>query len=745
MSESKGALTTELRIVQGRPTLFVNGRPHHRIFCSTPARYMRNFIDAGFDVFDTHPNTPHGWVGPGEYDYTETDARIESYLDQKPDALLILRFWIGQDQKKHWGTPWWSFQNPDETLRTTADGAALDKPSFASLKWRVAAGEALRRAVEHIEAKYGQNILAYVPGGGPCGEWFHWYAYAEQSNWEKPGAPALEDYSAPMKAAYREYLQEKYGTIGALNRAWDGEYPSFDAVQLPSPEARLGATEGHLRCLPREQGLVDFYEIFNRVVADTLVDWAAQVKRGCGGNKVVMVFYGYQWASHMGLNQPRTGHIDMDAVLNSPDVDYIVAPINYSFRQLDGVMSGQAVVAGPIRRGKQYMHELDGSTFLKACWPCRDHHNPADAAQTGELMRRDLGKALVEDSTVWYMDLMHGMYDDPGLVSELRRALQVGKEHSFSAGANDRQVAVVLNSRDPFYYREGEPLLHSLTCMFKQFELERMGLGYDDLILDDLNALGPEETAQYKLWIFPTAAHLTERELQNVRRHCCRNRNYVLWNYAAGVVGEDGLSLERMKEVTGFDCGYTMAPGEVTVRTVDAPHALLQGLDSPLTYGTRGDLSADDIRYHAALKSYPTSEQGFQVTPRFFIQECDEALGQALDLPGGERPGLGVRDMGEWVSVLSVAPLLRREILRNIAREAGCHVFTDFLGNTYQCENYFGIFCHESGACRVDFPHPSRVTEVYRGEALAEHADSVEFEAEQNKAYLFHYEPATLE
>ena len=85
-------MKTEVRLNHGLPTLFVDDRPHHGLLSSAPAKFMHNVLDAGFDVVDTHPFTPLGWVGPDTYDYTATDARVESYLKQSPDAKLIIRF-----------------------------------------------------------------------------------------------------------------------------------------------------------------------------------------------------------------------------------------------------------------------------------------------------------------------------------------------------------------------------------------------------------------------------------------------------------------------------------------------------------------------------------------------------------------------------------------------------------------------------------------------------------------------------
>ena len=91
-----------------------------------------------------------------------------------------------------------------------------------------------------------------------------------------------------------------------------------------------------------ERPVTDFLEIFNRQTADTLIHFARMTKLGCDHRKVVMAFYGYLWHHQPAPSPSRAGHMHLDRVLSCPDIDYIVSPFHYSFRQVGGVISGQA-------------------------------------------------------------------------------------------------------------------------------------------------------------------------------------------------------------------------------------------------------------------------------------------------------------------------------------------------------------------------------------------------------------------
>lgn len=744
-------MRTSVENTRGRPEYCIDGRPVAPVFCSTPPAFMQNFIDAGFRIFDTHPYVHHGWMGPDHYDYTCTDRYIESYLEQDPNALLILRFWMGyavaeagepnmdlekiKDERRAF---WWSRENPEELARATHSMEGFwpaSPPSFASLKWREESGEAMRRAVVHIEEKYGDHVFAYVPGGGLCGEDFHWLTYCSGENGDN-----LDDYSKPMQRAFQNHLREKYATIEHLNRVWGASLPDFDAVAVPDARSRLQASRGILRDPGREQAVIDWYEIYNRQVADTLLHWARMIKEGCGDNRIVMAFYGYLWMHHSGQSVTRSGHIHLDEVASSPHVDAIVAPFHYSFRQVDGVFSGQTPVASVIRRGTQYVHEIDTSTHNQLCWCGSSQRGPRNVDETLSALRRDVGRQLCEGSTGWIMDLSGGLYDgDPELIRELGRLVTEWTRLGLCPSRNNRQVAVVVDPRETFYFPEAEDFLMPLYPVFKQFELERMGLGYDDLILNDLEALSPEETEQYRLWIFPSSVHMDDRKRALIRRHACRNGNLVLWIYGVGVAASDGPSTQDMEAITGFEVGLTEEPGEVVVEVGPGEHPVLEGIRETLVYGTRGALDPDTIRKNVMHRIYPTSAEGFHVSPRFHISGGGTILGKALDL-NADGGGLALRNMGDWTSVLSVAPLVPGRLLRNLARAAGCHVYTDFPGQSFQCEGVFGLYTHADGTCRIAFPGRGIIRNLWTSEVLCPDGDVLEFETDAYRCHLLSLE-----
>jgi hypothetical protein len=176
-----------------------------------------------------------------------------------------------------------------------------------------------------------------------------------------------------------------------------------------------------------------------------------------------------------------------------------------------------------------------------------------------------------------------------------------------------------------------------------------------------------------------------------------------------------------------------------------------------------------DIKEQTCLKCYPDPDKGFKVSPRFWVEdEAAEVLGVLTensvqstipDMGNGTensvrrtipcmendktvsgKPGLTVKNMGDWTSVFSSAPMVPKEIIRNLASKAGCHVYTDHPGQTFAAKNYFGLYSHKTGKCEVKLPYRSKVTEVFTNELITESADHINMYIEANTTILLHYE-----
>jgi hypothetical protein len=170
--------------------------------------------------------------------------------------------------------------------------------------------------------------------------------------------------------------------------------------------------------------------------------------------------------------------------------------------------------------------------------------------------------------------------------------------------------------------------------------------------------------------------------------------------------------------LTGIQIGENDTAGELHVDIVNTNSPYLRGMKNT-AYGTDVDVQ-DIIRYydHQIYLKDPRDPglrrdlPGFRINPRFYSTDSGATvLGQ---LAGLEKPGLVVKKQDGWTSIYSSAPILPSDLLRGIAREAGCHIYSDANDVVYAGGEYLGIYAPGGGARMIELPQAARVTDLLR-------------------------------
>lgn len=157
--------------------------------------------------------------------------------------------------------PVWVAQDYPDTLMVRANGRRVTHGSRAQ---RCVNSETFRRLAETISAKLAERYGQHPRVIG-------WQLDNEIGHYDN--APC---YCQACEAAFRSYLEDRYGDIDTLNTAWGGDFwsqnhRSFDQIQLPNPEA--------LPYLPNEHALLDFRRFYSRSLALFLENQAALLRR----------------------------------------------------------------------------------------------------------------------------------------------------------------------------------------------------------------------------------------------------------------------------------------------------------------------------------------------------------------------------------------------------------------------------------------------------------------------------------
>jgi hypothetical protein len=710
--------TTYVRPHRGIPALYLDDRRLAPIAAYVGPRYVEPFSQAGIQLY-TFSVRGRWWVGPGQYDFAAIDRYLANYVARLPDGYFMPRIDLSSQ-----GWPWWGEAHPDEmnVLLDIASGEVLDplEPnpeavhylghevglesknlhSFHSLAWREDAGRAVAALVAHCEAQpYADRLWAWQFCDGLFCEWFHWHEYS---------FAGLSDYAPAAQADFRQWLRRVYqNDPDRLSRAW-GRALDFDQVAVPSPQERVQPGRGEFYDPVRDRPTIDYTLCFNEATADSIIAVCEAAKRALPQPKAVCVFYGYQFSD---MPRPQlNAHYALRRLLDSPAVDLIASPHAYNNRGHGGYHSPQSIADAIRRAGKIHLDEIDCKTVWtpdSVTWK-RHISQPHTVRATIEMMKKDAAYSLASATGCWWMDLTdQGWFDAPEAVTPIRRLKAVEERLQTMDRGSFGQVALVVSQRSMAFQAPKAGLHNATLLMFRNWHLSRIGAPFEQLMLDDL---GRSDLPEFKLYIMANTFYLSAEERALLDRAAKRNGATVLWIYAPGYMDDRSASLANMEMLTGFRFGMADVCDELDVTVIEFDHPITHSLPPGTAYGTGVDREA----YMRPPKIEYLPETA--VRPAFYVDDPEaQVLGVARSTG---KTGLAVKDFGDWRSIYSSAPLLPWPLLRDIAREAGVHIYDDRGDMVWANNAFLALYSQSAGSRTVRFPRPVTVEDAYDGGIL---------------------------
>ena len=361
--------TAEVKMYLGKPTLYVNDQPVSPDFYSlthaygarwsweeVPQRNLKNFADAGFRLFQLDLYFEDIWYkGADTLDIGKARRQVKGLLDVCPDAAVVIRV--------HVNAPfWWNEANPEECVKFAngpIDSRSYGPPfnnedgdtdrslraSLASLKWRKESGDKLAEFCKRMaETPEGKSVIGIHVSGGVYGEWHNW-GFIDN---DPDSSPAMTSY-------FKTWLQHKYLTTKALQKAWNSNRFSLENASIPDTAERNFTNDGIFRNPEKEQRVIDYYTAQHEVVAEDIEYFTSLVKKNWPRPLIVGVFYGY---FHMTFcRQAAGGHLFIERILNCPTVDYLSAPQSYwgATQLAGGSGNSRGVIESAILHGKLWL------------------------------------------------------------------------------------------------------------------------------------------------------------------------------------------------------------------------------------------------------------------------------------------------------------------------------------------------------------------------------------------------------
>ncbi len=178
-----------------------------------------------------------------------------------------------------------------------------------------------------------------------------------------------------------------------------------------------------------------------------------------------------------------------------------------------------------------------------------------------------------------------------------------------------------------------------------------------------------------------------------------------------------------MEELTGIRLAMGEQPWGPLMHVTDFTHPLTRGLPQDLAWGTNSKLA-----------------------PIFYVADPQaRILGEVVFSQGDCKPGLAVKEFGDWTSVYCSAPNLPAPLLRNLARLAGAHLFSEAGDLLYATPQLLAVHTVAGGPRSFRLNRPvEAVCDLFTDRLLAENVSEFKVELAPFSSVLYYTGEAAL-
>lgn len=638
-----------------------------------------------------------GWNGPGEYDFSDMDARICNVLDvydrntppsgQKaaivvriqaavfsPDWYVLGNLVDGEYTNKVHFRNFWGSSEPDEIppgSRFVMRNPRYQEPYAVSPGdrfWDTHALDCLKAIVAHAKSQnYHDRIFGYLPCALSTNEWFL----------HSDSPDSCCDLSAPMQHAFFEYLREK----------------GIDCSYQPVPTPRETYRKEELVLDPEnsaDRRVEEFSLFLNRRVAEIIGNFARTIKE-CyrEKNKLVGFFYGYDIELSPVYNLSQSGHIALQRLLECPDIDFLCSPLQYRYRQDIRPFTFSQVhgsLADSMRLyGKMMFAEDDH-------WPAKGDLFARDEWHDKMYFRRNFASQAAHGHSMWWYANGSDWFSNPERHRWLGELHRAGMRELDMDRSPVAEIAVVMDDRsvsairpNPAFWRE--VLLHTYAGIYPA------GAPFE--LFEQDAFLNRADHRKYKVVIFLNPYRLDKETLARIDALKCASRTLVFM----GLAGKVFDSPEGKRSVCAANV-RNLAGMEMKIAPHAMPLALWLDPDRTDFLQEKEDLRFGAEESYAGLLSVADPEAE---TIAFW---CDGSTGMAR------------KRFPDWTSVFIGGVRVPDKVWRKLFQDAGIHCYA-------QCEDVVSVnaslvsyTASSRGEKILTMPKPEILEDVFTGETI---------------------------
>ena len=447
-----------------------------------------------------------------------------------------------------------------------------------SQTWRQDTSEYMQTLLQYAEDKYSDNIVAYILGGGGATEW-HDRSRGEESVYRSTAYRQWQIENGKTPTDIPSRMLRDLGSYDFEQRYVDtcSYYNGIDPTGCYKKLFPDGA--GLLRTPEKNQEALDYWRFCNEFNADTVEFFLRKARKIIRPEAELGVFFGY-CVGHWTM--VSSGHLAYERLLEAPELDFFMAPIDYIGRGM-GQGSTSMTVRESIRlKGKRMLQEMDQRTYtsnqklsdyIELSDPLKNNAKEVewqDETDSKELskkfslasdgiwkndeeivagMKRDAAFCLINHDSLWWFDMWGGFYKGEKVFETLKQIKQIWDEQN---NCPCDEVSEILMVEDP----DNMYLLNDMDARCGTFHnktkdaLSTIGTPYTVCSFDDLESLDMD---RFKVVVLCHPFELTDKHNDVLNRLVLKNGRNVLWLYGPGIVNKGKWDPANVKKICGSD------------------------------------------------------------------------------------------------------------------------------------------------------------------------------------------------
>jgi len=361
-----------------------------------------------------------------------------------------------------------------------------------------------------------------------------------------------------------------------------------------------------------------------------------------------------------------------------------------------------------------------------------------DEEESTHILKRDVAHAIIGGYGLFWHPLVRGIFDGPKIKECIRRLTTIGKASlKLPRGVAEGGAAMIVDEHSPYYQAASNRLLYPMLYYQRQQYWSRSGVAWNAFLHDDLEH---PEMPKHKLYYFLNTFFLTDAEMEVIQRKLRGSGATVIWTYAPGIQSPAGFDLERASRLCGFRLRAADIEALPLITLTNKTHPYVGAVNNAADASLADFFSAVFATAKQAPILFGTGKHGvdekMQIGPIIYVDDPEATvLGEVSIL---DQPGFCVKEMDGWTSVYCAAPMINQYLMRNIAREAGVHIWSNSDDVILPGRSIVMMHADIGGEKVIHLPTPTDVYECYDGRLIGKNLTEIRatMKAHDTKIYF---------